>query len=84
MEILSAENLLTIKAVLGNFELASDLKVDFYKSCWFEFNMGRYFIYRTGVYLHYKVGTLLSKFRTSGGCEPEEGMDLGSSCEASL
>lgn len=57
---MSVENLLTIKAVLGNFDLASDFKVDFYKSCLFGFNVGRYFMYRTEVYLHYKVGTLLS------------------------
>lgn len=60
MEIFSVENLLTIKAVLRNFELASDLKVEFYKSCLFGFNVDRYFMYQIEVYLHYKMGSLLS------------------------
>lgn len=50
--VLSVQNLLNDKAVLRIFELASDLKVNFGKSCLYSVHVGMSFLDWAQEYLH--------------------------------
>lgn len=56
------DNLLAVKAVLKSFELASGLKVNFFKSFIHGFNVGRKFLELVEGFLHYKVCVLPLKY----------------------
>lgn len=56
--VLTIKNLLTIKADIRIFELASGIKVNFSKIFLFSINVGRYFLEFAKGFLQYKVGAL--------------------------
>jgi hypothetical protein len=58
----SVENLWALKAVLRGFELASGLKVNFWKSCLFGVNVSSEFLVMASDFLNCRVGNLPFKY----------------------
>jgi hypothetical protein len=58
----SVENLWALKAVLRGFELASGLRVNFWKSCLIGVNVSNDFLFMASDFLNCKIGTLPFKY----------------------
>jgi hypothetical protein len=58
----SVDNLLAIKAVLRGFEMASGLKVNFWKSCLFGVNVSNDFLTMASDFLNCRLGHLPFKY----------------------
>jgi hypothetical protein len=54
----TVENLWALKAVLRGFEMASDLKINFCKSCLLGVNVGYEFLLMASDFLHCRIGHL--------------------------